>query len=696
MRIAILSFALFLLSCVLSAARAGTSDTLLYHTDFSRLSPGVFGEYASKGFPEYHHVPREFTDGWEIVNNRGPTEWKVFELDSAQTLEYLGYNETVWTHNFTYPILCTGDPLWSDYNLDVKVTPLNPTDLTGIIFRYQDGRHYYIFAFAPGDSLILRYRDGEKGFRRDGWHELGSAGFRIDRSRPYRMRVEAHGDKIRCYLDGKKVFDVIDKRYAGGKIGLFACAPVRYHQVTVTTTAQEKKAYVERISARGAELDSLRRNNPRPVIWKRIATGGFGVARAMRLGDLDGDGRLDMLLVQNIPFFGGNYNMISCMTALDLDGHILWQIGKPDPDHAYVTYDVAAQIHDIDNDGANEVIYAHESWIKILDGRTGKEKARYRVPESRILPGETSWNEYKHYYRRDHLHFLNVDCFAFADLRGTGKPLDVIIKDRHTRLWAYTNKFELLWTATANLSHYPFFYDCDRDGKDEVYLGYTLFDHDGSILWSLDDKLQEHADGICAGPFCLDTSEDRVFITASDDGVVILDKNGKILLHDRVGHAQTPSIAQFRPDIPGLELCNINYWGEAGLITLYSCKGEKIIDFELFHAGSPILPVNWRGDGVEFIMLSPSPVEGGMVDGWGRRVVMFPDDGHPDLAYLVHDLTGDARDEIICWDPEWIYIYTQSDAFQGEKIYAPKRPPTYNESNYRPEISWPGWESVER
>jgi hypothetical protein len=29
---------------------------------------------------------------------------------------------------------------------------------------------------------------------------------------------------------------------------------------------------------------------------------------------------------------------------------------------------------------------------------------------------------------------------------------------------------------------------------------------------------------------------------------------------------------------------------------------------------------------------------------------MFPDDGHPDLAYAVMNLTGDARDEIILWD----------------------------------------------
>ncbi len=128
------------------------------------------------------------------------------------------------------------------------------------------------------------------------------------------------------------------------------------------------------------------------------------------------------------------------------------------------------------------------------------------------------------------------------------------------------------------------------------------------------------------------------------------------------------------------------------MVSIFSgCSGGKITDFELIHAGSPIMPVNWKGDGQEYILLSTDPKTGGMVDGWGRRVVAFPDDGHPDLAYLVENLTGDPRDEIITWAPDWIYIYTQSDGFTGNRIYAPRRPSTYNESNYRPRVSWPQW-----
>jgi len=678
------------------AAPAEGGEGLLYFTDFSRLSPGKFGAHTTPAFPEYHHSPRDFTDGWQVVNNRGPEEWKVFEIDGRVTLEFLGYNREAWTHEFIYPMLCTGDSLWGDYALEALVTPLSRQDLIGIIFRYQDGRHYYLFAFGPEDEISLRYRDGEKAFRTDGWNVLSRKTFPTQPGQAYRMRVEAYGSKLRCLLDGETVLEVEDSRYSGGKIGLLASAPVRYHEVSVWTSPAEASAFRVRAEARHAELDRLRRENPQPVLWKRISTPGFGAARALRLGDLDGDGRPELLLVQNIGFFGGNYNHISCMTALSLEGRVLWQTGKPDPDHAWVTYDVAVQIHDLDDDGQNEVVYALGDRIRVLDGRTGNLEATYPVPESRILPDEVSWKEYQHYYRRDHLPWLNVDSLAFADLRGQGKPLDVIIKDRHTRMWAFTNRFELLWTATANLGHYPYFYDYDRDGKDEIFLGYTLFQDDGNKVWTLDEKFQEHSDGTCAGDFSLAGEPERVFAAGSDDGAIFLDLEGTILEHHLVGHAQTPTAGQYRPDIPGLEFCNINYWGEPGLITLYDHKGKEITHFELFHAGSPVLPVNWRGDGQEFIMLSANIVEGGLVDGWGRRVVMFPPDGHPDTAYMVHDLTGDPRDEIIVWSTEEIWIYTQSDGPLTGRVYAPSRPPLYNESNYAPVVSWPGWKEMGR
>jgi rhamnogalacturonan endolyase len=71
--------------------------------------------------------------------------------------------------------------------------------------------------------------------------------------------------------------------------------------------------------------------------------------------------------------------------------------------------------------------------------------------------------------------------------------------------------------------------------------------------------------------------------------------------------------------------------------------------------------------------------------------VWLPDDGHPDLSANVLNLTGDPRDEIVLWDQERVWIYTQGAPFAGRRIYAPERNPEYNESNYRINVSLPRW-----
>ena len=137
------------------------------------------------------------------------------------------------------------------------------------------------------------------------------------------------------------------------------------------------------------------------MIWKRIPTPGFGSDRALRLGDMDGDGRLDFLVAQNTNFLGRNFNDITCMTALNTDGKILWQKGTPNPDNTWSSYDVSMQIYDIDDDGENEVIYAQEEYLIVADGKTGKEERRMQLPRSDITDDEISWLEYKSFYQRD-------------------------------------------------------------------------------------------------------------------------------------------------------------------------------------------------------------------------------------------------------------------------------------------------------
>ena len=290
---------------------------------------------------------------------------------------------------------------------------------------------------------------------------------------------------------------------------------------------------------------------------------------------------------------------------------------------------------------------------------------------------------------------MNGDAIAFVNVNGDKGRRQILIKDRYTSFWIYNNQLDLLWQGKGQTGHYPYPVDMDGDGKDEIAIGYALWDHAGKQLWSHDAELRDHADGIVMENLSPDPkAAPRAYSGGSDEGFLMFDASGKILKHIRIGHGQSPSVGKFRPDLPGLQFATVNFWRNPGIVTLFDWDGNILAQEEPIHSGSVMLPVNWRGDGQEFILLSANSKEGGMIDGHLRRVVMLPDDGHPDLTCYVADLTGDARDEILVWNPKELWIYTQDRPFTGKRIYAPRTNPDYNESNYRVGVALPAWKAL--
>ena len=69
---------------------------------------------------------------------------------------------------------------------------------------------------------------------------------------------------------------------------------------------------------------------------------------------------------------GDAFDHISCLTAVNFDGKVLWQQGRPDPRNGLLTNDTPFQIHDIDGDGQNEVVLVQDFKLQIREGKTGK------------------------------------------------------------------------------------------------------------------------------------------------------------------------------------------------------------------------------------------------------------------------------------------------------------------------------------
>lgn len=656
---------------------------MLLDEDFRGFRSGVWLDVVD-AHAEYHYLPATAPYGaWSVSTFRSiigfQRAWRVMN-DGASRVLAQTYDNRKDRHS--HPMVVAGDIAWTDYQLQVRFAPESNVGRSGVVFRYQNDRCYYFFG-VEGTKLSLRMVQHETAFRQPLEKVLAVADYSLAPGKVLNATIDVTGDRIRAALDGGPTLNATDATYPTGKIGLVADVPTHYQHVQVSTTSQEADRVRGQIAAREQKETELQSANPKPVLWKRIKTEGFGAGRNLRFGDLDGDGDLDVLIGQ-VEHHGpkDRNSELSCLTAMTLDGKKLWQIGEPDAWKQHLTNDVAFQIHDLDGDGRNEVVYTMHQELVIADGATGSTKRKVPTPE---MPSTA-----EPVYRKSPR--VLGDALYFADFRGAGRATNLVLKDRYWHFWVFNERLEPLWNSRCNTGHYPTSGDVDGDGRDELAIGYSLYGPDGKKLWTLENELKDHADGVAIVRISgQPKTEPTLFCCASDEGALFIDPRGQILKHHRIGHAQNPTVANLRDDLPGLESLSMSFWGNQGIVNLYNSRGDIYHEFEPCQHGSMCLPTNWTGKSEEFIMLTPNPQYGGMFDGLGRRVVRFPDDGHPDMCNAVLDLTGDCRDEIVVWDPYELWVYTQDDNPKQGKLYKPRRNPLYNASNYQASTSLPGW-----
>ncbi len=650
----------------------------IFRDEFEKIPVGMFSTDVGPK-TEYHFIPEAAPKGnWAVScfnwGNGWGQAWEVIEQPNGKRAMRQNYRNNKVSH--THPMVMAGNANWQNYRVDAQLTiPTDSMARVGLVVRYLTNRSYYFVGFEKG-QLWIRKVQHETAFRVPDEQPLASTPFSVTPNAPIRLSVWVNGNTIEASANENTRIRATDATYPTGKIALLADQTAVFDSVTVAMTNPDWLAFQQQEARQKAKESALQAQSPAMKVWKKLNTNGFGVGRNLRFGDLNGDKQPDILIGQVHQHAAPSdaYAELSCLTALDLDGRILWQVGKPDSTKTHLTNDVAFQIHDWDGDGNNEVIYTMNFQIIVADGATGRTK--YKVDTPVAKPPATRFKQ------------ILGDCIAFADFQGIGRKGDLIIKDRYRHFWVYDNQLRPIWSGDCNTGHFPFPYDIDNDGKDELLIGYSCYDHDGKLLWTHDKTLKDHADAVVVVPQSDPARKPIILYAASDDGFVILDTAGTIRQHQNLGHCQNISVADFRPDLPGLEIAMINFWGNQGTTFLMNERGEVYKEFELLNMGSLLLPVNWTGKPGEFFLTNPNPVHGGMYDGQGNRVLRFPDDGHPDECNAVLDLTGDSRDEIVVWNPNELWIYTQADAPRSTTRRL-VRNPLFNESNYRAVYSWP-------
>ncbi|MFO7976678.1 MAG: hypothetical protein R6V12_18835 [Candidatus Hydrogenedentota bacterium] len=383
----------------------------------------------------------------------------------------------------------------------------------------------------------------------------------------------------------------------------------------------------------------------------------------VRMGDLTGNGRVDFVVYRSMEDAHDGGGMKPCfMGAFSLDGEVLWTIGEGG---TQPTRPGPVAIHDIDGDGASEVIhFFHDKTIaapptsmrdvtvQIREGKTG-ELEREAAPEAftQCSGRGPNWCHQR---------------ILIANFRGLETPRDFVVKLGAT-LVAFDEKLDVLWSYTCPWTEYakcpayiPAVGDIDGDGRDEVLGGYYLLEENGVPVWERQ----------------LGRNMDSVAITEWDGGNVraicsgfghVLDAEENVLLKlgpDRVPHGQEVRVARFVGEEAEPQMV-LRWNGHTPEVIVVDTDGEIVNEFELNESpnNTGMEPVYWHGPDKPAVLYN-----GGMlwnpITGEGIALPELPKPERIGRMSWYHcvaaNVCGDAREEVVLYNPweRFVYIYT--------------------------------------
>ena len=463
--------------------------------------------------------------------------------------------------------------------------------------------------------------------------------------------------------------------------------------------------------------------NRAPHVVSAFETREFG-GESVRIGDLTGDGAPDLLIAQTYtPAKPGTKEIlcrtreIVCLTATTITGEILWQWGEPSVTNGCNSGDLPVQIYDWDNDGENEVLFVQQAvyaelypgddpqyrgravryegtaTMVVLDGRTGEEKTSFPIP----APAD--------------------DSMVFADLTGRGRREDLIVKDPCENMYGIAHDGELLWhwkggpwpvpghnceqdpkvcvnDLQGEVGHYPAIVDIDGDGRDEVFIGFTLIDHDGSVIWRKDSG-GEHQDA----SYIVRRADGSWRLLFGNGGVHCLAADGTELWHHPLifNEAQCVVAGKFRADTE-LQVAVIDRGaprtpeGEPACLYLFDVEtGREFWRREQLQGGwcAGCMDIRWRGvDDLQEILVtmrgvldygvsSPSAIydgEGNIIQDIEIPLAMLDNEENVRYSFSGYscyraDVWGDSRDELIIGGRNGIRILANTEPLAIATLY---------------------------
>ena len=162
-------------------------------------------------------LPSQFSIG-TLFDGRPAGDWQVLATERAKSPPHVLAQLMAKGAEHAYKVLLIKEVIASDLNLEVSFLPIQgQADMGGgLIWRAGDDRNYYLARANPLEQNIRVYRV-VKGVR----HLLQNFDQTIDVRQWHSLRVMHRGCQINIFYDDKQVFDLCDKTFHTGTIGIW-------------------------------------------------------------------------------------------------------------------------------------------------------------------------------------------------------------------------------------------------------------------------------------------------------------------------------------------------------------------------------------------------------------------------------------------------------------------------------------------
>ncbi len=147
-----------------------------------------------------------------------PGRWIVKKIEHAPSADNVVVQTKLDDTDYRFPLLILDGVSYKDFMAFVKFRAISgKTDQAGgLVFRYKDNNNYYVLRANALENNIRLYTVINRNRR-----QIAGKDTKVTSNEWHLLKVVCKADKIQCFFNNTKVFEVSDETFDSGSVGLW-------------------------------------------------------------------------------------------------------------------------------------------------------------------------------------------------------------------------------------------------------------------------------------------------------------------------------------------------------------------------------------------------------------------------------------------------------------------------------------------